>query len=297
MYTFLFDKYGYYPPELKDNAFIYKNWIFKIIETDYDDQEIEAMAQFCLQMAPKIANKAVHIIKNRFGYVSSNSPIGKIVLISYPMDTIEIKEILYMHQLFRNIKKEEQVKLSDLIKVWEEKIEFLETKCIPSFRFDDSLYIDILESTYFAIGLAENALQYLADAKIDYGDQISNTTIAHKRINILDYESIYSPFNLIIDHPVRDLAEMYKSDIISFNDLINILPTYKLTPHEASLLMARILFPTRAFDILEDHFIKKIDVRVRVVKYRQSIQRDLSKIKNIHLYLIRVYGIRPIKWL
>ena len=40
--------------------------------------------------------------------------------------------------------------------------------------------------------------------------------------------SFFNPFNYIIDHPIRDLIELYKCNILTFSDLIDLFEYYKL---------------------------------------------------------------------
>ena len=55
---------------------------------------------------------------------------------------------------------------------------------------------------------------------------------------------MFNPFNLILDHSSRDLAELYKNDLIGINDLLNICNYYNYKLDEYEYLLARMLYPT-----------------------------------------------------
>jgi hypothetical protein len=66
---------------------------------------------------------------------------------------------------------------------------------------------------------------------------------------------------------------------------------------DASLLMARCIYPSKFVDLFEDYYELKKDVKSLVTKYYDLIYAQLIKLKKLHAYLVKNYMIRPINWL
>jgi predicted ATP-dependent Lon-type protease len=88
-----------------------------------------------------------------------------------------------------------------------------------------------------------------------------------------------------------------KEKIITSKELINLLGQYKIDVKQASLLLARILFPTTIFDLLEEHYLYRNDVKNKIMRYYHDLKEYIKEIKYIEKELVRRYGIRPITWL
>ena len=116
-------------------------------------------------------------------------------------------------------------------------------------------------------------------------------------LNSYDSYSFFNPFNMIIDTVIRDYAELYKFELIDIYDLDKIISNLNINVKEASLLMARILYPTRIFDLLEDNYLKEDHKINKTIEYVNSLDKELQRIKNVHSLLKRKYNIRPIEWL
>ena len=178
-----------------------------------------------------------------------------------------------------------------------ERFENIKKNCFQSIDSNDINFDKIHTAVSFSFGLAENAISYLADSKLDYGDNIERLTLSHIRLNSYDSYSFFNPFNMIIDTVIRDYAELYKFELIDIYDLDKIISILNINVKEASLLMARILYPTRIFDLLEDNYLKEDHKINKTIEYVNSLDKELQRIKNVHSLLKRKYNIRPIEWL
>ena len=164
-------------------------------------------------------------------------------------------------------------------------------------NFDNPAHKELYEHAMFAIGMAENALQYISDLKIDFKENFV-ATLTHRRLKKLDKWELFNPFNLIFDHSSRDLAELYKNDIIDLNQLIELTKKYQYKINEYQYLLARILFPVSVFDILEDIYLdKNYDYTDLIYKAIQSQQQHIKKVKTFYKTMINEVNIRPIRWL
>ena len=61
--------------------------------------------------------------------------------------------------------------------------------------------------------------------------------------------------------------------------------------------MARIMYPTKIFDLLEDNYLNEEHKINMTIDYFKTMDKELQRIKNVHTLLKRKYNIRPIKWL
>ena len=157
-------------------------------------------------------------------------------------------------------------------------------------------YKILYNSSFYYIGLTENAISYLNY----YKDQNNNLGICHKRINSNLENDFYNPLNLIIDYKVRDIAEYYKYMFfykkVGVNDILLSLKKIKMSGIDYIYFYIRMLYPSYFFDILDNILNEKVN------------ENDIFKITNMQddyeylLYLIYNYlknkiNLLEIKWL
>ena len=298
MRAFLFDQYGYYPPHEDDSEFELEGWTFKLEAIqDQKEEELQSLNDFLQRLMQLFPTMGAQIITNRKGTFISEDDYGKVILVATKKQKMRIQDIIKIHKHYVNSPSEIPYTTTYLSSLWEEKINSIEQKILPSIRVDDFAYQKIMVAAIYALGLAENALQYLTEIAIDYGKEISPLTLSHRRLESLDSHTVFDPLNLILDSPIRDIAEAWKYKVITTTELLQILPTYQLSIKEVSLLFARMLFPTRFFDLLEKHYGERVDVRKQILAYYREMNQDLLELKKVEQLLVKNYGIRPISWL
>ena len=297
MRDFIFDQYGYYYSDSDASEFEFKGYEFKVMAHSLTENDLINMEEYIQYLYSKSnINPHCHIVKNRAGLYGVESKYGTVSLVSclkkdYKLDNL----ISFQHLEINELSK--PYTISNLSTLWEEKLNLIEEKCVPYLKIDDFTYPIILKETIFAIGLCSNAIEYLTDMKEDYGNEVKNLCYAHKRLYDLTSFDLFNPFNIVIDSPTRDLAFLYKEKAINLNELISIIDYYKLDQMEISLLMARALFPTATFDILEDYFALKKDIKLSIVKKHKKTKREVNLLVELHKRLVEKYKIRPIEWL
>lgn len=291
MLSFLFEQYGYYPKDFIDNSFTVNEWIFKLIETDYDLKKIDEIDNYILNIRDTFDGEGPFIIKTRSNQKISYIDNKKYVLISVKKRNLSLKDLNKFHCLFFNNKN--FVDLKNLLSTWKSRIEYIEKDMISTLRIDSVYYNKNLEVTLFCLGIAQNAIQYLNDIILDYDDKIENITITHKRMSDLNSFDFFNPLNFIEDHPIRDIVDLYQNNFITFTEFVSFVEYYQLDNKTASLFMARLLYPAKVFDLLEENANKK-ETGFRI---QYNIQKELCKFKKIYLFLKEKYNIRPINWL
>lgn len=298
MRAFIFDEYGYYPDQEDAVQFEQDGWLFKLeIVQKQTEEDVRSLDAFVDQLAGLFPDFGARIIQNRNGYYLSDTDFGKVALVAIKKRFFSLQELAMIHQQYLQPNPQETFTITQLMDLWEEKVNMIEEKAIPTIKIDDYAYERIMVATIHAIGLAENAIQYLAELKMDYGDHIENLTLCHRRLSSLESECLFNPFNFILDNAIRDLAELFKARKIPDDLFIENLSFYSLQAKEASLLFARIIFPTYLFDLLETHYGDRIDVRSQILSYYRNLPQWMVAIKKVGVFFVERYGIRPISWL
>ena len=115
----------------------------------------------------------------------------------------------------------------------------------------------------------------------------------------MDKFELFNPFNLIVDHSSRDLAELYKNNLIDFDTLFLICQSYSYNVDEYEYLIARLLFPTFIFDIIEDIATDNTmyDYQNEIYYAISKQNEQLDKLKYFYKRISQLMLIRPIDWL
>lgn len=293
MKSFIYDHYGY-SIENENKEFEYNNFTFSLESHDKTLLELEEMNNYTISLARDLYGKRAYIVPTRKDKLMVNQQYENISLVAVENFKISIDDLIKMHQV--HWKKAKNIKLSFIKNRWINKLDFIENKVLPSLRVDDYYYQIIFVCFIHSSGMACNAITYLQDCIIDYGDNMENVTLAHKRMKLTSYDLI-NPFNLIVDSPMRDLAELYKNDLIDDNKLFELFKLYQVNNKDLSLFFSRLLYPSQFFDLLEEEYEKRENIFRHIENYYFSIEKQEERIKKIHSYLTKNYGLRNINWL
>lgn len=150
---------------------------------------------------------------------------------------------------------------------------------------------------FYYIGLAENALLYINDIKNSASIEFENASFVHRRINYENnYLCFYNPLEIIIDSYVRDVAEYIKLQFYKgqdyLTDLEYYLKTKKLSVYEASILYARIIYPSYYFDFYENE-------HKSILKSKNFFNiNDLEKfLSDVYILINKYVPIKKVEWL
>ncbi len=298
MQTFIFDKYGYRVDKENVKEFEIGNWSFKLEANQKSEGELNELNNFIISVDDLLFKRGVRIIPSRDDRLSVESEFGQLSLVAVNKFNVSLNDLFFMHRQYMSINNlNEYTSLSSIKELWINKLDNIENKILPSFKIDNYLYEKIYSLIIYSLGLGESAIAYIQDMQLDYGDKIEEVTLSHKRLVNFDSYELLNPFNLIIDSPVRDIADLFSIDIVNQNNIQQVLSNYNLSIKSISLLFARVLFPSMLFDLLEEHYVTRKDIRKELLDYYNNLEVKLSKIRYIHRYLVDRYGIRPLNWL
>lgn len=179
--------------------------------------------------------------------------------------------------------------------LWENKIDYYELQ----IGENEKKYPLIRESFDYFIGMAENAISYLVNTKIELKPTITDQkVISHNNIEL----SLSDPSNLILDHKARDVAEYIK---LSFwnntnNNIYKELDEYFYYNYYSSygirILFSRIIYPSFYFNLYDEIISGKKEEK-ELNKIINRINEYEVYLFNIYLYLRKYYDIPSIEWL
>lgn len=300
MKDFIFDYYGYNVPVIKDNSFIYNDYTFIIFAVNDTEESLIKLDNLLYSLRNSFNDDIVYIVKNKYNkYISQSTEDYNITLLCYKNKPLSnINDFIKMNVIYLNYFNY-KVNLKDIIALWDQRLEYIQNQCLVNLNFDNESHLILYKFTQYSVGLALNSLQYLKDITIDFNKITFNATLTHRRIKNINKYELFNPFNLIIDHSSRDLAELYKNDLIDFNTLINITSYFNYSVDEYEYLLARLLYPTFIFDILEDLYNEKTNydytnqICIAINKQKKALYKLKEYYENIYQYIT----IRPIDWI
>ena len=210
------------------------------------------------------------------------------------------REFDYLDILETNIKVENTNSsgLNTWDKLWQTKVDYFEMFVANNMN----KYPQLNDYYNYFIGMAENAIIYYKEAMIlKRTTTYDESVISHNRIEIAyTFKDLYNPFRLMIDHPSRDLAEYLKmlfwSKKNNYNIVHKCLKNAKLSDFGASILFARMIYPSFFFDEFENLINKQTEIK--------KIFLIINRMSEYEQYLVQIYTIlnqdytlSKIKWI
>lgn len=277
----------------KDNYYFFNinNYYFKMVPFDDDPNKTSSIYELNSYLS-SIAN-IDRIILNKY-----NKPFTIINGIPYILylttnnNNISLAMISNLSNI--NIENIEALERNNWEILWENKIDYFEMQVGENAK----KYPLIRESFDYFVGMAENAISYLVNTKLEVKKMIfDKKVVSHITLN----DSLYSPLNIILDHKARDIAEYIK--ISFFNNNYNIFKeldeyffynNYSL--YGIRVLYARILYPSFYFNLYDDIVSgKKEEKEMNLIIDKVS---DYQKyLYDIFIYLKGRYDIPEVEWI
>lgn len=286
-YNIKIDKITYHN---KYYSFIYNGYIYKLY---FIDEVINTDS--LLDINRKLINNTLisEIIINRNNEVISIYNNYKYILIKIYVSIGKSITLSEISNLSNTLYKENLNINWGML--WERKIDYLENL----INENGKKYPLIVNSFNYFVGMAENAISYYNNIKIDNNYKY---TINHKNIRINStVEDFYNPLNIIYDYKVRDVAEYIKNSFFNKNDKIydeiNLYLKYNhLSLMEIKLLISRILYPSFYFNIYEDIMIDKKE-EIIIADIINNLDEYENYLADIIDFFKKYYEIEDIMWL
>ena len=234
---------------------------------------IRSIDYFDLDMVSTIENNKIFniIIQNKFQNMISTYNDKKYVLMKIRTNIqnkkINIEDLIYILSLNNSyIKKNYYI-------IWLQKIDYIE-KYIKDYDLSD------YDINYY-LGLSNIALNIVK--KIDFNNITCGLT--YKRFYNINYIfDLLDPFNLCYGAKVDALSEFikysffYKKEKIKYEAIFNL----NLNINDYILFIARLIFPTYFFDLLEENNIseKYSNIINSIDRYKEYLKEIIYKIKK-----------------
>ncbi|MFA7121740.1 MAG: hypothetical protein WC277_09720 [Bacilli bacterium] len=197
------------------------------------------------------------------------------------------------------LKFEEQIYISSKSdvnwgKLWSERIDYYEIQ-INELAQDKRI---VLESIYYYIGLAENAISIANKYKnINENESI----IQHYRMNVpIKKGDYFNPGNMLSDVFIRNIVEYIKNSFFCEKKedeyYLEYIKSFNYTESSANLLLARLLYPTYYFDIFDEIILndKDEDELIFIINLCYDFENLIIKIYDL---LQKKYPILNIDWI
>ena len=194
MKSFIYDKYGYYVDD-DTTKFDYKDWHFELELTKYNESELLNMKTFLKEIPTYFSNLESDIVFSRDNKLLQESIYGNVCLVATKKKKISIDELISFPLLFSFMAENKSLKISQIKQVWINKVDKIEEKILTKVKIDDFTYKLLMELYIFNAGLAETAIQYLADTIYLYGDNVEDISLTHKRIKDFSSYTFLNPLN------------------------------------------------------------------------------------------------------
>lgn len=268
---------------INNNNFIFKPYTGNI-ERSYDIYKLNTIMSNKFNIDNIILNKynnPLTKINDNFYILTSNKKEKKLAL---PLiSNMALNNI--------NIESLERNKWEVL---WENKVDYYEMQ----LGENEKKYPLIRESFDYFVGLAENAISYLVNTKLELKPTINDQkVVSHNNIEI----SLNEPSNLILDHKARDVAEYIKYSFFNnnqniFNELNEYFYHNYYSPYGIRVLFSRILYPSFYFNTYDKIISGKVEEK-ELNKIISKINNYEIYLYNIYLYLRKYYNIPSVEWL
>lgn len=177
--------------------------------------------------------------------------------------------------------------------LWINKIDYYEYQ-MNQFR---KKYPVLYSSFVYYSGMTESAIMLVSMVDKNMFDTYIEHNRIYKNTSSLDF---YNPLNMIIDVKVRDIIEYFKQQFFYVeNPIINVknyLDYVKLSNDEATLFMARLLYPSYYFDIYDEIIQgKSNENKIKLITNKANEYEEF--IEEVYTYIRIKYRIPEIEWL
>lgn len=234
------------------------------------------------QLVPNINQQFVTNIYNKYYILIRKSNIKS-----------EIREIIHNKtkefDFYGQIHNFNHINHSNWPELWSKKIDYIEYQI---YHFENK-YPIIEQSIHYYIGMAENAISYVA--RINKQEEF--LTVSH--IRILD-KNFNNPQNIIVDYRSRDVSEYLKYRFVkkdyNYDEIENLLFSLNFDSPSFELLYGRLVYPNFYFDLYDEIIDGSIPEKgiIEVVSRAEEYE---DYINNIYHIINQIKKIPKVTWL
>lgn len=276
--------------------FKYNGNRYSFVYCDRDKNDINGLIEICEEL--KIRNLLTNeIVPNIFNSLITNVNGKNYIMIKVNINEYEIcfNDIFYIQNNTNYLPANRNLVRANCIDLWKDKIDFYEHE----FCKINDKYKLISRTIDYYVGMGENAIEYIVNS----GIQINNFVLSHRRINEkMSSFDFYNPLNYIFDNKARDFAEYIKTSFFYKNvgekTILSFLYYIDFTREEYILFLARMLYPTYYFDLIDKVVLQNENEKniYNIINKNDEYIELLKKILFYINYELRM-NIPPIEWI
>jgi len=182
--------------------------------------------------------------------------------------------------------------------LWQQKLDYLEN----ILNHLELSYKKVLPICLYFMGLTENAISYinevLENEKLTVQDEF---VISHNRIDINEsIKDLYSPLEIIIDHPSRDVSEYLKSlfvyDDYDYNEIEEYILSLNFSDVGFKILYGRMLYPSFFFDLWDEVIREKKNYNDLLI-YENRLEEYRIFLKEIYYIIRKKTYLEEVRWI
>ncbi len=284
--------------EIDNGCYFYFNdFKFYFVEFNRDIKELDLLVKISNDLYNKniLVDTFIKTREDKFYVVVDETIYVMLRVNSVEDDKYSLKDIVYFNNLLK-VKSEVRFN-NDWAILWMKKIDDFEIE-----MSDISLEYPIIQESFsYYVGLAENAISYFKDTKLDEDISSIQVNLNHKRVFYNDYSGhINNPLTFTFDYEVRDIAEYIKSSffegVIDFDEIVDLIMDSNFSRASLRFLFSRLLYPSYYFDSVKKIFINDSDEEV-ILKYINKNKEYEDFLVDIYNVISKRENIPPIEWL
>lgn len=263
--------------------------VYPIIDSIFElSQQLNYRNMYYHKVILNKDNSIITMLENRPFIMLKLSPV-----MDMPITLFDIKgtDVIKVNQ------KLEQLVRFNWTTLWENKIDYFENQIF----IKKEKYENLLDSFYYCIGMAENAILYIQEAMSSQkANELDELVVSHNRFyKNMSLISFYNPTTLIIDHRSRDISEFLKCAFWSNDYDLTIIKDYldkcKISTLGAHLLFGRLLFPSFYFDYLEKIIFS--DSVEAICWIEERVEEYNMFLSEIFAILMERFELKKVKWI
>ena len=288
MDEFLKTWYGLYPHWIDDHTFEHQLNTYCICPCYMDKKQLYHWMEINQQMLSTLGCGGYQPVPNLKGDLFTD---GKVVFM-LTTDHFGLEELWKQNSIVCGADKS----LLTLREKWIEKIEFVSQRYLFEVDNHHENYPVRMALIQYQVGLAKTAVMVLNDLIYDYPTPLPLIQLCHRRIQQLDGRCCMNPMNFVVDHPARDLCELYMRRIISFETLIECFEKFQYSTQELHYFFSRMLFPSWFFDVIESHYFDPEPGDLNDQAFMNQYYYYNKARKDVYHYLSQRINLKPLEW-
>ncbi|MBR3840152.1 MAG: hypothetical protein IKM20_03350 [Erysipelotrichales bacterium] len=284
MQEWFYKEYGFSVSNLLE-PFRINDDVYNLL-TVYDEKNLFFLNRLCISLASLLNIPKVEIIPTYSGNLFSMYNSQKYVLICGKESNLTLQQFSYIIESSKGYFN--MINLDKKRELWLKRSIHLEKEIVPWLPFKE-LCIETVANLRLSFSLGECAIAYLDTAQ----NKIIPGGLSHTRLSCLSNLEVLNPIMIVNDHIGRDIVSLYEADKINDYEILDIIKNYSFSNDELIYLVARLLFPARYYDFLEDMYISNSCEKHKEYNFREEYERKRVLVKMI----INEYHLPIIDWL